>query len=578
MKRLFLVLSILILFFAVIPEVNAAASLYLSPSTGTYTVDKTFSIEVKANTGGEAINAAEGSIVFDPDELQVVSIAKTGSIFTLWTKEPTFSNSSGSIEFGGGLPNPGFSGSAGMVITITFKAMRATTTTTTTISFSSGAALANDGQGTNILKSMGNGSYIISPKGITPAVPTTPPAPTVPLVPPIGATPSAPIIIEPPAEKWISDSSPTITWDLPSDITGVSLRLDKNSVGDPGPLSDGLINSKQYAGLEDGIWHLHIKFRNQYGWGQITHHKISIDTVPPKPFEIAADNEGDSTNPAPILKFETKDELSGIDFYDLTIDGREGLKVTPQDLKEPARTPVLPPGEYALVVKANDRAGNFSLASKKIVIEAIEPPIISEFPRRLALGESLTIKGTALPNSTVSVYAQKDEERVQKKDVKADSEGNWIFTYDKRASKGIYTVWLEATDARGAKSNPTDKITLAVELPTLLRFGKIAIDYLTVVITLLVLIGVAIMMAFYAWFRIGEWRKRLRKETRETEESVHKAFGALKEEVGDQVEKLDSKPGLSKSEKEVRDKLKEALDVSEEFITKEVKDVEKELE
>ena len=44
------------------------------------------------------------------------------------------------------------------------------------------------------------------------------------------------------------------------------------------------------------------------------------------------------------------------------------------------------------------------------------------------------------------------------------------------------------------------------------------------------------------------------------------------------IEYLDGKPGITKDERQVRDKLKEALDISEEFISKEIKDVEKELE
>ncbi|MDO8558983.1 MAG: hypothetical protein Q7R84_01500 [bacterium] len=56
------------------------------------------------------------------------------------------------------------------------------------------------------------------------------------------------------------------------------------------------------------------------------------------------------------------------------------------------------------------------------------------------------------------------------------------------------------------------------------------------------------------------------------------AFRALREEVEEQIELLDGKPGLNKEERRVRDKLKEALNVSEEFIGKEIKDIEKELE
>jgi len=56
------------------------------------------------------------------------------------------------------------------------------------------------------------------------------------------------------------------------------------------------------------------------------------------------------------------------------------------------------------------------------------------------------------------------------------------------------------------------------------------------------------------------------------------AFRALRDEVEEQIEYLDGKPGITKDERQVRDKLKEALNISEEFISKELKDIEKELE
>ncbi|MEK7067743.1 MAG: hypothetical protein AAB956_01970 [Patescibacteria group bacterium] len=82
------------------------ASLYLSPSTGEYTVGNTFSIDVKVNTGGAAINAAEATLAFNPNSLEIVKLAKNNSIFALWTQEPVFSNAPGSMSFGGGLPSP----------------------------------------------------------------------------------------------------------------------------------------------------------------------------------------------------------------------------------------------------------------------------------------------------------------------------------------------------------------------------------------------------------------------------------------------------------------------------------------
>ncbi|MGB9743185.1 MAG: cohesin domain-containing protein [Minisyncoccales bacterium] len=141
------------------------ASLYVVPSTGTYTVNNTFLVQVKVNSGGVAINAADATLVFDPDKIEVVRVSKTDSVFSLWVQEPTYSNALGTISFAGGKPTPGYTGAAGTLLSITFKAK---TAGTANLSFSSGSVLADDGKGTNILSSTGSGSYTLIAKEITP--------------------------------------------------------------------------------------------------------------------------------------------------------------------------------------------------------------------------------------------------------------------------------------------------------------------------------------------------------------------------------------------------------------------------
>jgi len=66
-------------------------------------------------------------------------------------------------------------------------------------------------------------------------------------------------------------------------------------------------------------------------------------------------------------------------------------------------------------------------------------------------------------------------------------------------------------------------------------------------------------------------------ETKDVSKAVYIAFKALRAEVQEQIESLDKKAGLTAAEKKVRSKLQKALDISEKFINKEIKDIEKEL-
>ena len=84
-------------------------------------------------------------------------------------------------------------------------------------------------------------------------------------------------------------------------------------------------------------------------------------------------------------------------------------------------------------------------------------------------------------------------------------------------------------------------------------------------------------MYWYGWYKFSLLRKRLTKEITEAEKALYQAFKALREETKEQIEKLDGKPGLSEREKKICDDLKKALKISEEFIGKEIKDIEKKL-
>jgi len=580
-KTLILGLSIFVFFFAwfyVEEAQGASVSLFLSPPSGTYAVESTFSIKVKVDSGGTAVNAAEGTVIFNPAELQVISLSKSGSVFNLWTTEPTFSNSIGNIVFGGGTSSS-FTGTSGTIITITFKAKASASAQ---VSFSSGSVLAADGKGTNVLASMNGGVYTLKSEIVTPPAEGPPSEDYVPPSTPTG-TPTAPIIFSSThsdPENWYSSNDPEFSWKLPSDVIGVSLMLHKKPTANPGPISDGLIESKKFEDAEDGIWYFHIKFKNKYGWGKITHRKVLIDTIPPEPFEIEVDNEDDPTNPTPFLHFATTDALSGLEYYELKIRDADAIPITVAALRtNPFQMSAQSPGTHRVIAIAIDAAGNTTVATIDVIIEPIETPVFTEIPQTVQTGDTLIIKGESkYPDATVTVFVKKEGEDPRTLDVKTDKQGNWTFIYDKSLEKGTYQVWLEITDARGAKSYPTEKITITATLPALIKFGKISIDYLTIVITLIALIVFLILIIGYSWYKISIWRKRLRKETREIEENLIRAFRALREEVQEQIELLDKKRGLNRHEKTIRNKLNKALKVSEKFIGKEIKDVLKELE
>jgi len=132
------------------------AILYLEPSSSSFTVGETFKIAVKVDTKGNTINSARGIINFSPDKIEVLDLGKEKSIFLFWDNTTSFSNNSGQIIFGGGLPSPGFSGASGEILRPTF---RVKSSGTIVIEFKEASVLANDEKGTDILGRLEKGTY-----------------------------------------------------------------------------------------------------------------------------------------------------------------------------------------------------------------------------------------------------------------------------------------------------------------------------------------------------------------------------------------------------------------------------------
>jgi len=555
-----------------------AAMLYISPSAGSYAAGGAFSVSVFASSTNQAMNAASGVVSFPADKLEIVSLSKAGSIISLWVQEPSFSNAAGTANFEGIVLNPGFTGSAGKIITVNFKAKAAGSAV---LSFSSGSILANDGKGTNILNSLNSAGFTITLSADNQALPEPPKQESATVIPK-GVPPAAKIYssTHPDPESWYGDNNPEFSWNLAPDITGVSAYFTNKPTTNPGSVSDGVFNTKSYKNLADGIWYFHLKLKNASGWGPVSHYKVKIDTTPPKSFIIKFIDGKETDNPCPTVLFDTTDSVSGIAYYKVKVGGDNFNTVIANVVKSnPYTLACQEPGKKTILVQAFDLAGNYTIATDEIVIKPIASPVLIDFPKQLKTDETLIIKGTAIPNVEVTVMlaAGGDYNGAEKQTVKSDQNGNFTFMADEKLKEGVYEVWAAASDSRGAKSDPSEKISLEVAPPYAIKIGRTAIDYLTVINTLIVLVVGILAIIFYALYRMRLWRKRIKKETKETKDAVARAFGALRDEVEEQVAKIDGNPRLSRREKQTANSLKNALKVAEEFIEKEVNDIEDEL-
>ncbi|MBU1036897.1 hypothetical protein KKF32_02585 [Patescibacteria group bacterium] len=568
-KILAFLLSLLV-FLTFVPSLVAVdVSLYFNPAVASYNVGQSFSVSVFVSSSDQAMNAVSANIFFPKDKLEVTSLSKGGSIISLWVQEPSFSNSTGSISCEGIVLNPGFKGTAGRVITINFKVKSAGEAI---LSFSSGSVLANDGSGTSILSALGSAKYIL----IVPTTGPTAPQATTPTE--VTGVPEAPQITSnthPDSTKWYADNDPVFEWAMPLGITGVSLYINDRPSSNPGSVSDGLFTSYSTEDIDNGSWYFHLRLRNQFGWGTISHFRFQVDTVKPSFLEIEEIKREDLIEPRVEFKLTADDATSGIDHYEIKIDDSE-TQIWQDDGNHIYQTEAIDPGDHTLVVKVLDKAGNFLVDSAEFIVEPLEAPVFIEYPKQLGSGEALIIRGQTYSDIQVNVWLQKDQDEAELQTVRSNNLGEFTFVANKKLTGGIYQIWAQAIDERGAKSNFSDKITIAVAKPKLLGFMSNAVIWLSVLVPLTALIILLFFIFWYSKNRFVMYKKKLNKEVREAEEATKFAFDFLKKDLQASIKLLEnakSSRRLTKEEEMVFKKLKDDLAYAEKHVKKEIKDI-----
>jgi len=567
MKRVIIFLTI-VLAFAVASN-TYAADFKVSPSGGTFGTGKTFNVELKINTFGESINAAQGKLQFDPKVLEVKSISKEGSIFNFWLQEPVFSNETGTIEFIGGTPS-GVSGSSLQVLAVTFSAKAIGTSD---FVFINASITASDGSGTNISGNAVGASFNVSSGGggALPGVVVKPAPEQVPIPAQITRTPvqasglptkpNIKVQLYPNPDGWYNlVSNFAVSWDLSPDISELNTALNQNPNFDVPKKSEGLFDSKTFPALnQDGVYYIHVRFKNNIGWGSVSHYRIAIDTQPPLSFNVDIPTGVKSDNPSPKLVFNTGDALSGIGSFKIIIEGEEPITQEGATALEYTLKPH-PPGIYMIRVVASDKAGNSIESRAQVEILPLDMPEITSITKKIIIGtdDRLVIKGTAIADANVVVSIEdKDKFLVLQNDAETNKSGEWEFRLDRELRRGDYFVSIKAKDERGAQSLPTNPIKVSfVEKPIISFFGW----DITLKELIIILIAGGVLVA--AWF----YRKTLLHLTKAHRESViisrdlKNSFGVIKKDLDKITEVVKRNASFETKELEINVAVKKIVD------------------
>jgi len=569
-SRYFLLALFTLLLFSV-PLEGFAATLDISPVSGTYASGQTFPVRIRATSADQAMNAVSGTLIFPEDLLEVVSISKADSIISLWVQEPSFSNTNGTVNFEGIVLNPGFTGTAGRVLTVQF---RVKGRGQANLSFTSSSVLANDGKGTNILTNTGTSQLTLG--GMAPA-PTETPSTAAP------STEDGPVVTSsthPDQNKWYQGDDVELSWKLPSEVTAIRFALDKLARSTPTVTYEEPFTSRRFENVESGLWHFHIRFKKGDTWGPVTHYRLQIDNEKPRFFDISESPREDTTDPRPVFTVAAADDISGTEHYEFTLDATDGPVETWKDdgTSRYSMKPVAP-GKHILFAKVFDRAGNYLANSVEFMIEGIEAPTITSSPSEVEEKEPFSVAGTSKhPDATVRLVFRNDAEVYTVDFGKTDGRGSFLIHVEGGSiPRGSYEVEAIVTDSRGAESYPSESVRIGVVQNILFRVGSFAVTFLTILIPLFALLFTFAFALWYGWHKFMQFRKRLQKEVREAETSLHKTFDLLREDIREQVKLLErakSRRDLTNEEERVIKAFKRHLDEAEKFVQKEIKDIE----
>lgn len=550
----------------------SAATLQLATGKDTFAIGDQFTVDVKVDSEGVGINAAQGTVQIAKDVLEIVSVDKSGSVFNFWLTEPTFSNDSGQINFIGGSTS-GFSGRSLQIVKVTFKVKGSGKAD---IVFTDGAVTASDGSGTNVLSSMKGISIASVPKTELETI-TSKPTQITRLATRAERLPERPIIqvaAYRDQEAWYNFSTRfSASWQLTDDITDVATAINKDPLFIP-TTSEGLFDNKIFSPIGEGVSYLHVRMRNGIGWGPTLHYRLAIDTTPPPSFQARVQEGTETDSPTPTIEYTASDGLSGLKRFYIQMNGGGVRTIEKGPYKlEPQR-----PGKYLIKIGAEDNAGNSVESILNIEILPIEAPkITSLITTDVFVGEGrLDAIGTALPNIALQIQLKTREGQVeQSSEVRSDTHGSWAIRFDKPLKKGNYVVEVIARDERGAMSYPVVSDEFKVRPRPALVLGSIEVTqfwFFTIVI-LILLGGVGL-----GWLVIRMREQQQGRKVMIAQRDIINTFANIQKDIEKILEKY-SDDKIDESEvseiKHLAKKVEASLEKARKYVVEDVGEINK---
>ncbi len=350
------------------------------------------------------------------------------------------------------------------------------------------------------------------------------------------AKPEISVPLYPDLSRWynISDIF-TARWDLPPDVSGVSTALNTQPNYAPTAVSEGLFEEKTFESLSDGVSYFHIRFRNNIGWGPVSHYRLAVDTRPPAGFEAVSLEGLFTDNPSPTLNFQTTDALSGIAEYQIRIGVGDLIRIPADGFNGVFKLPLQAPGKRQVVIRAVDAAGNGVENSLTLEILPIDSPVIAFITSEVFSDDEipLAINGTAPANLDVLLSLRRllrndKYEITAQKVVRSDERGRWEGAFDAPPKNGDYVAIAQSRDDRGALSLEVASDEIKVRSKPIIQIGFIRLGKGGAALFLLFVLIAGFGGGF--WF-YRKWHEKLSLRIGFTGSEITKIFKIIREDV-----------------------------------------------
>jgi len=168
----------------------------------------------------------------------------------------------------------------------------------------------------------------------------------------IDLTPPAVAVTAPAAGAWFGAAPVTVLWDGSDGLSG--LARFESDLDNASATPEGLAVNRTYSGLGEGVHSFEVGAFDAAGNSATATVVFGIDTSAPS-VSIVSPAEGQVlTTPAIVLDWAGSDPSSGIDHYEVIVDG--GTAIVTTSLAQALSA--LPDGTHTVVVRAVDTAGN----------------------------------------------------------------------------------------------------------------------------------------------------------------------------------------------------------------------------